>query len=67
MFKGYISFLYVGCRKFPTNQFLGNLCPSYNNPSRPCILKTQSLNFKILFLRQVSKLHQLTLIPLSLT
>jgi hypothetical protein len=27
MFKWHMSFLYVGCRKFSTNQFVENLCP----------------------------------------
>jgi hypothetical protein len=25
MFKGHMSFLYVGCMKFPTNRFVRNL------------------------------------------
>jgi hypothetical protein len=25
--KGHMSILYVGCRKFLTNRFVGNLCP----------------------------------------
>jgi hypothetical protein len=31
MFKGHMSFLYVGCRKFPTNQFVRNFCPFINS------------------------------------
>jgi hypothetical protein len=49
---------------FPYNE-ISYKNPSSKNPSRPCILKTPSSNFKILFLRQVSKLDQLTLISLS--
>jgi hypothetical protein len=30
MRKGHISILYVDCKKFPTNRFVGNLCP-YNS------------------------------------
>jgi hypothetical protein len=30
MFKGHMSILYVGCRKFSTNWFVGNLCPLKN-------------------------------------
>jgi hypothetical protein len=28
MFKGHMSFLYVGCRKFPTNRFVKFLFPT---------------------------------------
>jgi hypothetical protein len=27
--NGYMSILYAGCKKFPTNRFVGNLCPIY--------------------------------------
>jgi hypothetical protein len=30
MFKEHMSILYVGCIKFPTNGFIGNLCPIFN-------------------------------------
>jgi hypothetical protein len=28
IFKGHVSFLYVGCKKNFTNQFVGNFCPT---------------------------------------
>jgi hypothetical protein len=37
MFKGHVSFLYVSCMKFPTNQFVGNFC-LFKNKKKP--LKT---------------------------
>jgi len=29
--KGHISFLYISCMKFPTNRFVGNFCPFFND------------------------------------
>jgi hypothetical protein len=34
VFKWHMSLLYVGCMKFPTNRFVGNLCPLINTLSR---------------------------------
>jgi len=37
--KGHMSILYVSCMKFPTNQFVGNFYPIYNESNlKPLIL-----------------------------